>query len=123
MAEMDLNGLRQEMPLDKFFEVLAREKNMKVFSSQQRIKTKAGQRGEMHAVLQLIGAVYGDEQDDCNSAMMCIVDMLKSDYLTKGNHLKVFEHLNTLFDKSWFDDDQNRSQHYVSKQSIVTDKF
>ena len=96
--------LTQNMPLDKFLEIL----NLPGLRASFKTEKRSGKvrRNVIYSMLSLMELISGKKQKKCSSELACLLKLLQSNLVTKANHRAVYIQLSKLIDNVLFDPDR-----------------
>jgi hypothetical protein len=99
-SQLNLFGLDyKDLPLDVFFSILTRPKNVKVFVKERekgRAAKTGTRRSTIFSILALEEIVYNTAVAGCNTDLQCILHLLESDLVTKENYEDIYGALDKL---------------------------
>jgi hypothetical protein len=93
---IDLSRFKKFMPLADFFKELCNPEYRAIFVAEREDRGAGKRRGTIYQVLNLEEIVYG--LSNCSSDISCIMELLKSNYVTEDNYEEVYIQLNELID-------------------------
>lgn len=94
---LDLKGVKREMPLEQFFNILSREKNLKLFFKESEERSNKRRKGSQ-SLEKVICDTYGPKYTSCSiSDFQMLIDITCSSLVNKENYRNVLRALNPLF--------------------------